>query len=107
MQCPAGEYCPVATTTPVQCAAGSYRGTTEGTQQPDCTTCLMANSCEAGCRILVFKDLIQHILCVVEKSLLWQALKNFVVQQRLEYGWYFDCRHIINLSRFLHMISQI
>lgn len=46
--CPPGQYCPSATTsTPVDCAPGSYRNTPGGKTQGDCTECPSGNYCPA------------------------------------------------------------
>jgi hypothetical protein len=38
--CPAGKYCPSATTvTPLDCAVGTFRGSTGGINANDCTDC--------------------------------------------------------------------
>jgi hypothetical protein len=38
-QCPYAQFCPLATTTPTDCAAGSYRNDTKATNQSDCYHC--------------------------------------------------------------------
>jgi len=43
-----GQYCPLATTTPTQCAAGSYRGEPGATAQGDCAICIRGNYCPIG-----------------------------------------------------------
>jgi hypothetical protein len=40
-----GQFCPVATTTPTDCAAGSYRSTTGAESQAQCDTCTTGHYC--------------------------------------------------------------
>jgi hypothetical protein len=40
-----GQYCPLQTTTPIDCAAGTYRSSTGAKQQTDCSACPTGNYC--------------------------------------------------------------
>jgi hypothetical protein len=44
-QCPYAQFCPLATTTPTDCAAGSYRNDTRATNQSDCYHCPANSYC--------------------------------------------------------------
>lgn len=45
LACPPGLYCPLETTTPTPCAAGSYRSTPSAGSQADCPVCPAGSYC--------------------------------------------------------------
>jgi len=48
ISCPAGQYCPLQTTTPTPCPAGAYRLISGGADSSDCSSCPVGNYCPIG-----------------------------------------------------------
>ena len=44
--CPAGQYCPLLTTAPVNCSAGTYRSAVGGYMAANCSACPLGQYCE-------------------------------------------------------------